>query len=143
MRNDGVRPTSSYVLVIGSYMLSIFRRQSRSVAKDFHRNDHQRTEKHSVMVAAGGCQFALTILARLWCAFQPAHLSNTCFPCDGNRQQPSLEAQVSFSCCGSKLLMALDSCDVKVVDASSGQVICRILELPSDFLCANSLHILC
>eukprot|EP00435_Cladocopium_sp_Y103_P004472 s2953_g1.t1 len=34
---------------------------------------------------------------------------------------------VSFSRCGSKLLMALDSCDVKVVDASSGQVICRCL----------------
>ena len=42
-------------------------------------------------------------------------------------------AEVSFSRCGSKLLMALDSCDVKVVDASSGQVICRILDLPSDF----------
>jgi hypothetical protein len=29
--------------------------------------------------------------------------------------------------------MALDSCDVKEGDASSGQVICRILDLPSDF----------
>lgn len=36
-------------------------------------------------------------------------------------------AEVSFSRCGSKLLMALDSCDVKVVDATTGRVICRIL----------------